>query len=609
MVMPLNHKESYQDDEEQRKPLSVIPTPHLTETTQQEKKPQREERFAQIELSPTIVLPSIQYDQFPTLFLPKLDIAQAKTQVGIQVVRSPLPQVDFSTQHMSISEQPTWIIPIIPASSQLGKQASEHRTEQNYSTIIRTLIKSSGIYALSSLASPLLSLLLAPFLTHYLSHTSYGVLIILNTFLALMVGVTQLGIADAFFKSYNHDAKTEHERLAVLSTLTLLLVFISIPIALLVIVASSWLATLLLNGPAFTDAVKIVALIMLVQNLSIPGLVWLRAESRALPFSALSLCNLLVSGAVTIYLVVFLHFGIIGSLLGTGSGYLVIVVGTLPIVLLRTGLQLRLNIARELLAVGTPHVINLLSGWVLQLSDRYLLGHLGSFSLAASYAVAYSLGGVLSAVVITPFSMAWWVIIYSIAKQENATYIFRLIFRWFSMLLVFAAFGLSLAGISILNILFPPAYSSAAPIIPVIALSIMFSGIYVVFSLGVSLYGKTWITSIAVTIAAILNVVSNLLLIPHFGAMGAAIATLLSYVLLVILAYFVNRRLYPVPFEIKLFGFALLLGVGMYAGGDFLARGQHPLVAYGIHAGILLFYGGLLLLLLISSRNKHLKAG
>jgi len=469
------------------------------------------------------------------------------------------------------------------------------------------LLKSSGIYALSSLASPLLSLVLAPLLTRYLSHSGYGALVILNTFLALIVGVTQLGIADAFFKSYSHDARTEDERRAVLSTLILLLSGISIPVALLVAVTAPWTAVLLLNDSTFSGCIQIIALILLLQNLAVPGLVWLRAESRALLFSLLSLCNLLVNGAVTIDLVVFLHFGVPGSLLGTACGYAVVVVGTLPVLLLRTGLRLRLNIARDLLTVGTPHVINLLSGWVLQLIDRYLLGHLSSLSLAASYSVAYSLGGVLSAVVITPFSMAWWVMIYSIDKQKNAVRIFQLIFRWFSTLLLFTAFALSLVGISALHILFPPTYSSVTPIIPIIALSTMFSGIYVVFCLGISFYGKTWITSITVTSAAALNVISNLLLIPHFGAMGAAIATLLSYILLVILAYLVNRRLYPVPFETGFFSSALLFGIGIYVGGDWLAQGHRPLVAYSIRAGALLLYGGLLLLMLLLRTKRDRK--
>lgn len=64
---------------------------------------------------------------------------------------------------------------------------------------IRQLVKSSGIYALSSLAAPLVSLVLAPFLTRHLSHADYGALAVLNTAIALVAGITQLGLNSAFF--------------------------------------------------------------------------------------------------------------------------------------------------------------------------------------------------------------------------------------------------------------------------------------------------------------------------------------------------------------------------------------------------------------------------
>lgn len=525
------------------------------------------------------------------------DIAQLETQTGIETARIQVPSPRYYLDIPALSDQPTWILPVIPGSAPIPVLELQDNGTQSYVAIIRGMVTSSGIYALSSLASPLLSLLLIPFLTHYLSRPDYGALVIINILIALIAGVTQLGLGDAFFRTYSLHEAIEQNRLAVPSTLMMMFAGISLPVVLAVIAASSWLATAIFSDDTFSDPLKVAALVVFLQNLSIPGLAWLRAESRSIVYSALSLCNLLVNCGLTVYLVAFLHLGLIGSLIATGGGYAIVVLFTIPIILARAGLRWRGSIARDLLVVGSPHVINLLSGWVLQLIDRYLLGRLGSLSQTASYAVAYSLGGVLSAVIITPFSLAWWTTIYSIAKKESAQHIFRLIFRWFSIVLLFSAFGLALVGIAILDLFFPPAYRSAAPIIPIIALSTMFSGIYVIFSLGISLYGKTWIASIIITGAALLNVLFNLLLIPHYGAMGAAIATLVAYFMLVVASYFVNLRLYPVSFEIRLFSLALLAGIVLYAGNELLSRSQTSLVAWGIHMSALLFYAGCLLLL------------
>jgi O-antigen/teichoic acid export membrane protein len=525
------------------------------------------------------------------------DIAQLETQTGIEAVRPTLPTSHFYLEAPTLSEQPTWILPVIPGSLPLPTPTFQDAGEQSQVAIIRGMVKSSAVYALSSLASPLLSLLLVPFLVYYLPRDDYGALVILNIFIALIAGVTQLGMGDAFFRTYNLNKESIQNRVTAPSTLLLLLTAISIPITLGMVTFSPWLAIALLNNATFSDAFKVVAAVVLLQNLSIPGMAWLRAESRSVAYTVLSLCNLLVNGGLTICLVAVLHKGLMGSLIATACGYAVIVFITVPAILLRARLKCRLTIARDLLIVGSPHVINLLSGWVLQLIDRYLLGRLGSLSQTASYSVAYSLGGVLSAVIITPFSMVWWATIYSIAKKERAERIFRLIFRWFSIVLLFATFGLALAGIGVLDLFFPLSYHSVAPVIPVIALSTMFSGIYVIFSLGISLYGKTWIASLLITCAALLNVLCNLLLIPHYGSMGAAIATLVAYFMLVVASYFVNLHLYPVKFEIGLFALALAAGIILYAGSELLSVGHVPLVAWGIHVSALLFYSGYLLLM------------
>ena len=281
---------------------------------------------------------------------------------------------------------------------------------------------------------------------------------------------------------------------------------------------------------------------------------------------------------MTIVLVGLLHMGIDGSLLATGVGYGVVVVCTLPVMLVRAalgdGLRWRTDIARDLFFVGGPIVFSFLSFWVLQLSDRYLLSYFGSLAQTASYTVAYSLGGVLTPALLTPFIAAWHPIMYQVAKQHDASYIFRLVFRWYSLVSLLATFTLSLLSSIVLNVLFPPAYHAVAPIIPVIAVSALFYGISYVISIGVYIRRKTSYIPLLTTLAALANVGFNIFLIPHYGSMGAAVSTLLAFILLAFASYAVNQRLYPVPFEFSLFTLALLLGVAFYLGSLFLAQFQ-----------------------------------
>ncbi len=507
---------------------------------------------------------------------------------------------------LRIEEQSTLIMPAVQVLKQVAEPAPQADT-MGYANQLRTLIKSSGIYALASLASPLVSLVLAPFLTRHLSNEDYGALAVITTAVALLAGLTQLGLGSAFFRSYSYDYESRVDRLGVLSTVVILLLLISVPITIATMIAAPWLAILLLKSSSFTDFVRFGALVVLLQNLTIPGFAWLRAENRAGFFTTLSIINLLVNLGTTFVLVGVQHMGGVGSLIGTGSGFAVVIACTIPLILLHANLRLRFDIARGLLSFGLPNVSNFVSIWVLQLSDRYLLSFFGPLSQTASYAVAYSLGGILSVLVLSPFTLAWPSAMFTIAKRDDAPRIFRLVFLWFSIVLLFAAFALSLASTIILDVFFPSTYRSAASIIPIIALSTLFYGFYNIFTIGISIKRKTWFAVVFTSVSALVNVGLNLVLIPLYGAIGAAISTLLAYAILALMAFTVNQRLYPIPFETGLFIALLVIGLGLYLGSNFLGQGLGAYEAWGISFSALALYSGCLLLFanLSVQRNKN----
>ena len=281
----------------------------------------------------------------------------------------------------------------------------------------------------------------------------------------------------------------------------------------------------------------------------------------------------------------------------TGSGYAVVLLCTIPVILLHAGIKIRGDITHNLMTFGIPLVLSFISYWVLQLSDRYLLTLLGSLEQTAKYAVVYTLGSAISVVVIGPFTLAWPSAMFAIAKREDAERAFQLFFRWFGMLLLLAAFTLSLIGTFVLNWLFPVAYHASAPIIPIVAVSISFYGIYYVFMIGANIERKTWVAPVLSILAAVVNIACNLALIPAYGAEGAALSTLIAYGVLIAAAYVINQRIYPIAFEIDIFIAALLLGVALYMSSNYLAQTQSVYNAWGIRIFACCLYGVSLVLL------------
>lgn len=435
---------------------------------------------------------------------------------------------------------------------------------ESFASVARKLLKSSGFYALSSLGSPAVSLALTPYMAHNLTPTDYGKLAILNTVISLASGVTQLGLGSAFFRSYNYDYTSKRDRRSVLATVSLLLLLISAAVAVLGLLFAPVLSWALFQRSDLGSLIDLAAFAIVAQNLTTPGLAWLRAENRALLFALVSMANVLSTLGATIVLVGYLQQGVHGAILAVTIGSAVAVALVFPVVLVQGGLRINPQIARGLLSFGAPMVTSVISMWILQLSDRYLLELYGTLAETASYSIAYTLGSVLSTLILAPFGLAWPTAMYAIAKRRDAPQTFQTVFRWFTSVLLFAAFGVSLVSDVAFHILFPPSYQSAAPVIPIVAASIAFYGIYTFVMTGVSVRRKTWMASIFTAIAAGVNVGLNLVLIPRYGAMGAAYSTLIAYVTLAGVAYVANQRIYPLPYQLGRFILAAVVGVAMY---------------------------------------------
>jgi O-antigen/teichoic acid export membrane protein len=472
---------------------------------------------------------------------------------------------------------------------------------------IRQLIRSSGAYALSSMALPLIALLLAPFLTHSLSPADYGILTILTICISLCAGITQLGLGSAFFRAYGYDYTSNEDRRFVIGTVLVLLCIVSLLMVVGAVLLAPFLANLLFNRPSLGNLIILTAVVVLLQNLTVPGFSWLRAENHAFFYSLLAIGNLLLVLITSIIMVGVLNMGLVGAILATGSGYASVMLITLPIIFRLAAFKIRPDIMRNLLSFGVPLVFSFLAAWILQVSDRYLLGVLTSLAETARYAVAYTLGSAISVVVIGPFTLAWPTAIFAIAKRNDAILVYKLVFRWFSIFLLFAAFGLSLVGTLLLDWLFPKTYHTGASIIPVVAVSIVFYGIYGVFMVGANIRRMTWLGIIFIAVAAFINVALNLVLIPKFGGMGAAISTLIAYIVLAAESFIVGRRIYFVPFETGIFLFALLLGVALYLGSYFAGRNLGMIGSWCISICAFIFYGVCLALLgiVVTKRNKE----
>ena len=552
-------------------------------------------------------------DQWETAHLPALQVGQMVTDAMPvypttgKMRKPPIEQRTESRRPGAVSQRPadenglpTWIMPVV--SADVEAQTTMRLpvvipAAKSYMQLVKQLLTSSGIYAIASLTTPMIALVLAPFLTHHLSQVDYGTLAICNTLVSLVAGVSQLGMGSAFFRAYGYDFTSKEGRRGVVGAVVMVLMLGSAVVLGLAALWSRQVAQALLNDPSKGSLITIVAIVILIQNFSIPGVAWMRAANRPAAYTVLAVGNLLIALAANIYFVGYAQMGVQGALIATGCGYGFITLIMFPVSIVYSRMKIRWDITWSLLTFGVPQVLGFVSGWILSLSDRYLLSIFGSLDQVAKYAVAYNLGLVITAVVISPFQMAWPTAMYSIAKRPDAPQVYKIVFRWFGYLLLLAAFGLAICTTAMLSWLFPASYRSAAPVIPVVGFSLAIYGVYVMFMSGANIRRKTWMGGAFVAVAALVNFGANVVLIPHYGAFGAAAATLVAYIVLAIITYIGVQMVYPVPYEVGRFTIAAVAGVALYIGVSIVSTHTGIIGGLGVGAVGFIIYTGLLALL------------
>jgi O-antigen/teichoic acid export membrane protein len=241
-----------------------------------------------------------------------------------------------------------------------------------------------------------------------------------------------------------------------------------------------------------------------------------------------------------------------------------------------------------------------LAGWVLNLSDRWLIGLLiGVPAVAAQSAIGvYSFGYVFGqsvALVAMSFNAAWVPVWYARGDGEDGPALLREMTTLVMAALAILAVGVSVVAPELTRLLATRRWGEqaevAATVIPIVAAASLVYGLYFMLVATVFLRRRTAGLPILTLIAGAANVAANILLIPAIGVMGAAWSTLIGYGVLTALTWWYAARSFPI--SIDLTRLLLIVSGGVAAvvvarafdaprGGGLTASGiVHVLIAVG----------------------------
>lgn len=185
--------------------------------------------------------------------------------------------------------------------------------------------------------------------------------------------------------------------------------------------------------------------------------------------------------------------------------------------------------------IAIPAVMCTLSDLILLESDRIMLTWLSGAESTAVYSLIYNIGSILIALY-TAISGAWTPWFYKNIDKGNVEDIYK-VEKIYISLFCFGAIGLLTISPEIIKILAPASYWVGINYVSFIIIASYLIFLYSFLTTYLMYLKKPGVIGINTAIAAVLNLVLNYFLIKEYDAVGAAIATIISYAVLFILHY------------------------------------------------------------------------
>jgi O-antigen/teichoic acid export membrane protein len=433
---------------------------------------------------------------------------------------------------------------------------------------ITRLARQSAIYGLGGLVSRILAVLLLPLYTSYLSTADYGKIETLVAASSVLVIVLRLGISSAFFRFY-FDAKDDDGRTRVVRT-SFWFTMTS---------ATAGLIVMLLLADQISHALRLGNETGLVQAAAVGTWAQMnyeqltslfRAEERAVGFVTASLANILITVGATVLLVVTFHKGPLGVLVGNFIGTLCVYFVLLGYRRYQLGLVFDRKLFRAMNKFGMPLVPAALALWAVNFIDRLFIALFKNQSEVGVYSVAVRVSSAIVFLMIA-FRTAWPAFAYSIEDDREARRTYSYVLTYVVLVTCWTSLAFGLLSPWIVHVLARnPHFHRASEAVALLSFGGAAYTAYTVMAIGSGRARKTQWNWVIAGLAALVNVGLNVILIPPYGMMGAAIATAAAYLALFLGMIIYSQEVYYVPYQWRRVLTAATAAVGLNVLGSAL---------------------------------------
>ncbi len=414
------------------------------------------------------------------------------------------------------------------------------------------LFSNTIIFTVGKFVSKLIVIFMLPFYTSYLTSAEYSTADLITNLCNLLIPMACLGVSEGIFRGA---AAKNVDKEAFFTNGALLMIIGSA-----VFLALSPILDLF---DYFNDYIWLIILYVLASNIHSVCSQYVCAIGKTKLFAGQGVLNTVLTVALNILFLVGFDMGINGYVLSIVlADFLSTVFLLFAAKLYRAFIPKKISksILKDLLKFCLPLIPSTVFWWITGVSDRYMVAYFCSDEMNGLYAAAYKIPTLLTYVVVI-FNDAWK--LSAVAESDNreeCAKFYSGVFKYY-IAVMFAGGAILAVGAQIFaKILFAESYFSAWVYIPILSAATVFTALDTFLGSAYFTVKRTGMSFWTSLIGAVLNVGLNFVLIPSDsimgGAIGASIATLVSYfavfvIRAVTMHKFIPFKMYPVRLVIN----------------------------------------------------------
>ncbi len=421
------------------------------------------------------------------------------------------------------------------------------------------LAKNIALLTLSNFATKILSFFLIPLYTSILSTEDYGVFDLFNTTILLLVPIITFNISEAVLRfsiddSFNRDA---------IATVSFKFFLSSTIVVLFLLLINRYLG--------FSEKVNEHALFFLIIYITqaLNGIVtcYARGTDHILDLSISSVVSSAIMIFSNIFFLVVLNLGLSGYFLANIIGpfiqtiYLAIKLNYIS----KINLKRKYNIEKEkMLQYSVPLIANVVGFWINSASDKYVIIWTIGFSASGIYSVASKIPSILN-VFQTIFAQAWTLSVVKDYDPEDKDGFFKYTYNIYNCAMVIICSIIIIFDKFLAAFMYSKGFYEAWRYVPFLTIAIVFSSMSGYIGGFFSAAKDSKIFAQSTMIGAILNLILNIIFTPVIGAIGAAIATTISFAVVWIIRLFTSRKYVElrINFSRDVFSYLILMVQGV----------------------------------------------